>query len=291
MTAGSDMTVRYQNGFLLSAGLHTGAIAIALLLGYAASMERKPPQRILELVAGEGDNFGATVAPALGTPGGVKFDLPKPPTPKVQPVIAQPEPTPVEPTPVKPEPVKAAPTAPTATSKTGEKPPKSMATTIRNNMWRAEARGKAAAAKERAAEQARLAKEEQAKAKSQVKHIDAEGIAKGVVGGSTENKIGGAGGKALTSTGGAEMEMYFAMLKARLLEAWEKPGGVSDTMLAEAEFRVAADGSISAVRLIKRSGSAEFDRAVVEAFARVTMPKRPDGRGDTHTLEFRGRDK
>jgi colicin import membrane protein len=285
------MTARYQNGFLLAAGLHVSALVVALALGYAASMERKPAHKVLELVAGEGDNSNVTVAPALGTPGGVKFDLPKPVAPKPQPVTAPPEPAAVEPPPVRPEPAKAAPTTPPATTKSGEKPAKSIATTIRNNMWRAEARGKAAAAKDRAAEQARLAKEEQGRAKSQVKHIDAEGIVKGVMGGSTDNKIGGAGGRALTSSGGPEMVMYFAMLKTRLLEAWEKPGGVSDTLVAEAEFRVAADGSISAVRLIKRSGSGEFDRAVVEAFSRVTMPKRPDARGDTHTLEFRGRDK
>ncbi|MBI5768175.1 MAG: TonB C-terminal domain-containing protein [Verrucomicrobia bacterium] len=284
------MTARYQNGFLLSAGLHAAALTAALLLGYAASLERKPPQRILELVAGEGDNFGATVAPALGTPGGVKLDLPKPATPKVQPVIPQPEPAPVEATPVKPEPAKVT-TPPAPVTKQGTKAPPTMAQDLRRKLWRAEARGKEAAAKERVAEQARLAKEEQAKARSQVKHIDAEGIAKGVVGGSTENKVGGAGGKALTSSGGTEMEMYFAMLIARVREAWEKPGGVSDSLVAEAEFRVAADGSISGVRLIKRSGSGDFDRAVVEAFSRVTMPKRPDGRGDTHTLEFRGRDK
>lgn len=284
------MTARYQNGFLLSAGLHVSIVIVALMLSYAASMERKPTPRILELVAGQGDNFSATEAPALGTPGGVKFDLPKPATPKPLPAIPQPEPAPVEPTPVKPEPAKVA-TPPAPVTKQGTKAPPTMAQDLRRKLWRAEARGKEAAAKERAAEQARLAKEEQAKAKNQVKHIDAEGIAKGVIGGSTANKTGGAGGKALTSTGGAELDMYFAMLKSRLLEAWEKPGGVSDSLLAEAEFRVAADGTISGVRLIKRSGSSEFDRAVIEAFSRVTMPKRPDGRGDTHTLEFRGRDK
>ncbi len=284
------MTARYQNGFLLSAGLHVGVVVIALVLSFAWREDRKPPVRILELVAGAGDNYGATVAPALGTPGGVKLDLPKPVAPKVQPIT--PEPAVVTPTPPKPEPVKSAPpTTPTATAKQAPKPPQSIATKLRNNLWAAEAKGKKAAAKDRAAEQARLAQEEQARAKSQLKRIDAEGIAKGVIGGSTENKVGGAGGKALTSSGGTEMELYFAMLKARLLEAWERPPGTSDALVAEAEFRLAADGRLSGVRIIRRSGSGEFDRAVVLAFGRVEMPKRPDGKSEMHTLELRGRDK
>src|SRR5205814_4456987 len=48
--------------------------------------------------------------------------------------------------------------------------------------------------------------------------IDVEGIKKGVVGGSTENKVGGAGGKALTATEGTMAERYMELLRQRLLK-------------------------------------------------------------------------
>ena len=280
------MTARLQHGFVLSASLHAFVVVVALLLSYALREERRPQERILELVAGAGDNFGATVAPALGTPGGVKLTLPKPTPPKVESIVPAPEPFAVQPAPPKPEPVKAAP-PPAAVTKQATKAPPTTAQDLRRKLWRAEARGKDAAAKEHAAEVARLTKEQQAKAKSQFKPIDTEGIKNGVIGGSTENKVGGGGGKALTSSGGTEMEMYFAALKSRHMEAWERPAGTSDTLIAEAEFQVSANGKISGVRITRRSGSSEFDRAVIEAFNRVEMPKRPDGKTDTNTLVFR----
>ena len=46
--------------------------------------------------------------------------------------------------------------------------------------------------------------------------IDAEGIAKGVVGGSTANKVGGAGGKALKTDNDDVLAGYDALFKQRL---------------------------------------------------------------------------
>jgi colicin import membrane protein len=264
------MTAREQQGFMASAALHAAVILLLWLWSFAASRDVKQPERIIELVAGDGNNFGATVAPALGTPGGKGAAA----TPRTPPTIAQ---------------------------------------QIQRNLWRAEAKGKQAAAKELAAEQKRLAQleqEQQAKAKAETKaatqtpdttrkaatpsttRIDAEGIEKGVLGGSTENKIGGAGGKALVSSGGTVMERYYSMLKDKLLRALKEQGltGLDPTRMAEVEFRLAADGTISGVRIIKRSGSAEFDAAVVAAFGHIEMPKRPDGKSTVAQLEFRTRD-
>ena len=89
---------------------------------------------------------------------------------------------------------------------------------------------------------------------------------------------------------GSVLDAYFAMLKERLLRAINKPSGVNDTLVAEAEFRLNADGSITGARIIKHSGSPDFDSAVLEAFAHTRMPARPDGKSELLTLAFRTRD-
>jgi colicin import membrane protein len=73
----------------------------------------------------------------------------------------------------------------------------------------------------------------------------------------------------------------------QLRERHEKPGGLSDLLNAEVSFTVAANGAISGVRIVRSSGNAEFDQSVLEAFGRVRMPARPDGKSDVKTLTFR----
>lgn len=291
------MTATNSNAFLLSATVHGVALALLLFMSYSLRNQVKEPEKIFELVTGQGDNYGADVAPALGSPGGVKLTIPKPTPPKPEPVVAPApapvaEPVPVAPTPPKPDPVHTAPppdpVKKAPTKQATKAPQKSIARDLMTKLWRAEARGKVAAEKEHQAEVARA----KAEAASKLKHIDAEGIAKGVVGGSTENKVGGAGGTALTASEGTAMERYFSMLKLRLAEALREQNliGLNDNILAEVEFRLSADGTISGAHLIKRSGSAEFDTAVLAAFSHIDMPKRPDGKNGTHSLEFRPRD-
>ena len=117
-----------------------------------------------------------------------------------------------------------------------------------------------------------------------------DGIIKGVLGGSTANKTGGAGGTALTRNEGPVLDAYFALLRERLLKALDKPAGLSDTLVAEVEFRLNADGSITGAKIIGPSGSAEFDRAVLDAYARVRLPERPDKKSSVHQLRFRTKD-
>ncbi|MFM9956284.1 MAG: TonB family protein, partial [Opitutaceae bacterium] len=74
------------------------------------------------------------------------------------------------------------------------------------------------------------------------------------------------------------------------LKALDKPPGLSDTLVAEAEFRIGADGSIRGAKIISPSGSVEFDRAVLEAYSRVRMPARPDGKSTVQTARFRTKD-
>lgn len=279
---------RMPAAFMTSLALHALVVIILLLFMYSANQQSKDIPKVFELVAGEGTNYMATEAPALGTPDGVKVNVPAPPVPKpeapakVEPAPVQPEPTPVTPAPpTKPVPTKAIPTKAPPT-KTSPSPAKRILTQLAN----AEQRAKREVAKQRAEDEKRAAA-------AKLKHIDAAGIAKGVVGGSTANKEGGAGGRALTSTEGSAMERYESMLIAALRRALEeeKPRGLSESLVASVQFRVDADGTLSAVRIVKSSGSREFDDAVRAAFRRVaSIGRRPDGKSEVVELDFKARE-
>ena len=126
----------------------------------------------------------------------------------------------------------------------------------------------------------------QAGAPAKVARIDGEGIAKGVVGGSSANRKGGAGGKALTSTGEGVLDSYYAYFKRELRTAFEPPPGLSDSLKATLEVRSNPDGSLSNARIAVSSGSREFDQAVLAAVRRVRMPARPAEHRSAETFEF-----
>jgi colicin import membrane protein len=253
------MTDRSSSAFMMSALLHGGVIAVVVFFTLATNRAIKENSTPFHLVDGEGNNFNATMAPADGGGG------------------------------------RSAPT------------PRTMAQTIRHNLIVADSKAKNAVRKEREAEQKLIAQqeaEERAREKLQPQttptpsakkdpakftKIDTASLVKGVAGGS-KTVTEGAGGDALVRSDGTAQQAYFAMLKERLLRAVDKPSGVSDTLTAEVEFRLNADGTLSGVRIVKRSGSPEFDRAVLDAFERVQMPPRPDGRGDVHQLAFLTKD-
>lgn len=292
------MTARYPGAFLLSIMLH-GLFAAALLYtAYALKDETIKPTKVFELVAGEGDNYAATEAPALGVEGGVKFNsLPLPPAP----TPPAPEPTPVAPAPPEPSPVQAVapPKAePKPTPKTTPKADTKIPDFTRN-INRLESRiaarqkaqrEKEAKAAEAAAKKAEQLAQQKAAAAGQGKFakIDTEGIAKGVIGGSTANKTGGAGGTALSRDEQDILGSYMALLKQHLSEAHQKPPGLSDNLSAQAECYVAANGAISKARITRSSGNSEFDQSVLAAFSNVrTIGPRPDGEGGTFTFKFR----
>lgn len=284
------MTDRFPVAWMVSLTMHAAIAGLMFLLAYAAEQSRAETTKVFELVAGEGDNFAATEAPARGEPGGIKVEVPEPPAPKPEELRAPevaPEPESLAVTPAPPKPV--------------EKPlPKlpNLSKMIEKKVDRAEAKAKATIAKKRAAEAKKLSKEEfdrQNKKKVAAKpagvpkiaKIDSEGIRKGVVGGSTENKTGGAGGKALTREDGPVMDAYFALLRDRLRTALEKPPGLSDTLVTIVQVSVNANGSLTGARITKSSGSAEFDAAVMAAVAATQMPPRPDKKSETVSLPFR----
>ena len=298
--AAATMTPTSPSAFLLSAMLHGVVIALALMGSCAATRRDRNEPKILELVAGEGDNYGAREAPALGSEGGVKLKVPEASAPKPMPLPPI-EPNPVAPAPVKPAPVPATP-APKTNSATGDATP-NFKKKLLYEVVRGDAKAKREIRKEREAEAKRLAEEKKRMtleefnrtqknkssstkvASAKITPIDGEGIAKGVVGGSTSNKIGGAGGKALRSDSDDVLGSYYSMFKMRLREKFEPPPGLSDSLKATVEVRSNLDGSLVNPRLTQTSGSREFDAAVIEAIRRVRMPPRPADR-KAETIEF-----
>lgn len=285
------------SAFIFSTVFHGFVAVLAWLFTYALQHQLRETPKVFELVAGEGDNYAATEAPALGVPGGVKFAVPTPPAPQ-------------------PEPVKAE-AAPVTQELEATPPPKAVVKTpnYAKDVKRIAAKREARLEAQFRAEQERKAKEEAVKAKRltkeefdklnkgrkapavpttgapKVARIDAEGIAQGVVGGSTANKTGGAGGQALAREAGEEIDAYYSLLKQRLKAAFEQPPGLSDTLIAYVEVRSGVDGTLSGARITKSSRSAEFDRAVLEAVTRTRMPGRPDRKNETITFPFTMREK
>jgi TonB family protein len=298
------MTSQSPSAYFLSAMVHALAVAALMLTAWVMHQNVREPAKVIELVAGAGDNWSATVAPALGSPTGdenIKMpDIPEPPVPS-------PEPQPMQA--AEPEPVQAAPqpapkVVPVEKAVTKPSPLDTKKTTLAQDAKRlAEKRQKRLVDKFRkeqaaadAAEKKRMSKEEFDKAMakgggSKVKRIDAKGIAGGVVGGSTANAKGGAGGKALSVSEQNLLDQYFAYFKQRLKSLHVAPPGVGDSLTVNVEFFVAADGSVSRVRITQSSGNSEFDQSVLEAFRLMkSIGARPDGRSDLNELEFNMKD-
>ncbi len=283
------MTDRTSAAFMTSLALHALVVAILLLFTYSVNLRSREIPKVFELVKGDGNNYMATEAPKLGTPGGVKLNVPTPITPKAE--VPEIKPDAVPPTPPAPK------VAPTKTARTP-------AQEIRRLVANADLRAKREVARERADEQKRITKEEfdrlnRAKAAdksapTKFQKVEPEGISKGVPDGSTANTVGGANGRQLTSTGGSAMERYDSALIAALRRALEeeKPAGLSESLVATVEFRIGADGTLSSVRITKTSGSREFDAAVRAAIRRVsgTIGARPDSKSEVVELDFRAKE-
>jgi|CZKI01.1.fsa_nt_gi TonB family protein len=274
------MSPRAPAAYAISALIHGAAALLVLFFSYAANSVVRDSPKIFELVAGAGDNYAATVAPALGSPRVVKVAAP------------QVQPAPVQAAPVQAAPVHAAPSAPPKPAK-----PPDLVADLKRVEARREARLEAKYQKQHEEERKRQAQEDlqrqqaEARAAAKVAHIDAEGIREGVIGGSTENKVGGARGKALTREEGSELDAYFSLLKARIKESHVPPEGVSDTLEARVEFFLSVNGSLYQVRIVRSSGNREFDRSVIEACEHThSIGPRPDGKSEMVQMTFKMRE-
>jgi colicin import membrane protein len=322
------MNAHSTSAYSLSLMLHGAFVAAMLLTAFALKDETsRKSTEIFELVAGAGDNWAATEAPAEGTPDGVKFQAPsrQPAAPAPEPV-APPQPEPVnapaavaEPSPLTPAPVEAV--APPKVEPKKAPPQKTLAQqvaqiadrkekTLLTKHWREEA----ARAKKEAAEEAKRKATEAAAAKkakmtleefqrlngkktaantktrtSSYEPISTQGITNGVSDGTTSQP--GAGSKALSRAEQDRLGTYFALLKQKLLAAHEKPLGVSDQLTARVSFHIAASGALRQAKIVKSSGNAEYDRSVLATFRAVnSIGPRPDDQGDTREVTFDMRD-
>ena len=310
------MSAQSPKSYFLSGLVHASVVAVLMVMAWVMQRPQRAPTQVLDLVAGEGDNWSATEAPALGSPSGSEaIKVPNfPPMPKIEQPAPEPEPPavqqapPVEQAPVvEPAPTpkvtrapEKAPAKPAVTRdpldrKNFVKDIKRLSTKRERRLLDAYHRRLALEEKRRLAEEKRRMTEAEfrklhggkAAQSGHFRKIDAKGIAGGVEGGSTSNTKGGAGGHALSVAEQRLMDQYFAFLKQRLRETQVPPPGVSDKLTATVEFFLAADGTISNIRIVSSSGNSEFDQSVVQAFRSVhSIGPRPDGLSDELQLDF-----
>lgn len=320
------MSATSPSSYSLSFMLHGAFVAAILFTAYAFKDETsRKSTEIFELVAGAGDNWAATDATALGSPEGVKFQPAPVPVAQRRPEpVAPPAPAPEPVTAIRAEksPVVAAPEPPVAPPVVEPKkaiPQKTFAQQVKQTADRKERqlmanhrKAEAARAKKEAAAEAKRKEAEAAAAKrvsyaefsktnpkkvasntksgaSSFEPINAKGLATGVDGGRTDKA--GAGGPALSRAEQDQLSTYFAFLKQKVKDAHVTPLGVSNQPSARVSFHVSASGTITQIKIIRSSGSAEFDQSVIAAFRAVgSIGPRPDGRGDTHLTDFTTRD-
>lgn len=303
------MTARSPGAFFLSATFHAAIVAVIVLFAMFTAQPERSSTKVLELVAGAGDNYAATVAPALGSPEGVKLNLPRMPvvTPAPEPAPEPPAPTPpvaVQPVEPAPTPVTRAPSPPRTATVVTKKAAPTFKREFQQKVWAAQWRARQQIKRERAAEERRRREEELERLKHEkalaaararragsvhVASIDAKGIAAGVLGGSTANSKGGAGGHALTASGPV-LDAYYAMLMERIRNAIDKPPGISDQLAVTIAFHISPEGRLWGARVAQSSGNAAWDQAVLAAFSVVTMPEQPEHKDDYLELIFKTKD-
>jgi colicin import membrane protein len=302
----------YGGAFWVSATLH--GLLLGLLIGLTITLRDKIEEapQVFELVAGEGNDYMATEAPAgseIGTAAtGELFTAPAVPVAKLPPA---PEPAP-EPY-VPPTPVAPVPPAPVTPAVPDIPKTPNLAKDFKRTVDRAKLKAEAAskkrieaaerAAKAAALESKRMSVEDfrrQNAASSQAssssasanpgKRIDVGSIKKGVTGATGAGSTG-AGGTAMQRALQDAQDSYFAMLIQQLKSNHVKPDGLSDLLSADVSFRISADGTISQVTITRSSGNPEFDQSVRAAFARTgSIGPRPDKKSDTSSLTFRMRE-
>ncbi|MGH7995813.1 MAG: energy transducer TonB [Opitutaceae bacterium] len=303
----SERTDRRSPAYVSSLLLHGGAAALIALAGFLAEQSASPPARIFELVQGPGDNYRATEAPKLGEPTGrarIKLTIPQmamdrpeaPAAVPAEPIETEP-PVPVTPVEVRPKPVRRmAPAHSESVPNFKRELARTESRRISHLRWEERVRDLRRRRAEAAARRAKELARRRAAAAQHVSYaeylkehgLSAEPAPRGLRGGVTRGtgSVAGAGGTALTRAQMDELDAYFAELRIQLQNNFAAPPEANDAMVAHVSFHMGADGSISGVRITHSSGDEAFDEAVIEAFHRVRMGPRPDGRGEDDELDF-----
>ena len=112
----------------------------------------------------------------------------------------------------------------------------------------------------------------------------------GQAGGGDASQHGPAGGRSARDA--APSAGYAGRVRARIKPNIVYPNDSAANPLAEVEVRLAPDGTILGSRLVKPSGDADWDEAVVRALVKTgQLPRDVDGRvPPTMTIAFRARD-
>ncbi|HZZ58494.1 MAG TPA: energy transducer TonB [Opitutaceae bacterium] len=296
----ADAHYRSHPAFLSSIALHGAIVLLIVLAGLAFSQSRPPPPQVFELVAGQGDNYMATQATALGSEVGVKFNAPpappapEPPTPEAAPPAAALEPVPAEavPPPPKPAPLKRVKTSAAAASGTAVP---NFEKSVRWAQIKAESRIKMHELRLKRAEERkrRIAERLAALAAARKSGVTyeqflreqaARGRATGVIHG--KSMEAGAGGKALTAEQQDAMVAWTELIRERWIDNFVPPTDFTESMMAHVKFYVGADGSISNIRIVRSTGNEAFGQAVIDALQRVSVPPPPSHRGDDYDIDF-----
>ena len=117
--------------------------------------------------------------------------------------------------------------------------------------------------------------------------IDAKGIVDDLME-SAAGPRGDGGGTGGTKVMIAALDAYFSRLVSAVRAAWEMPDSVTDMLGAKVSFHLGADGSITAVKIVKSSGSTDYDDSVIDAFHRVrSIGAVPGGKSGTYVFNFK----
>jgi len=274
------MRANSPSAFFTSLTLHSAVAALFVFATYYSVWQQGPPPVIFELVAGPPTAPDELIAPALGnslTP--VKMEAPKVDLP------------PEKPEPKVEETVKTVETPPPSDVVPPPPKPKSDTSMLKEVKKAQRMSYKDYLKKHPTPKPAPQTASTQPRTGGRVPKIDAEGIAQGVKGGSTANKRGGGGGKAMTREEHNEFDTYISFLIAALKEAHNPPPGVSDKLETKVTFDITASGTVLNPRISRSSGDKEFDESVLEAFRKVrSIGPTPNGKSDTWTVTFRMRD-
>ncbi len=85
-----------------------------------------------------------------------------------------------------------------------------------------------------------------------------------------------------------ELGAYVQYIHSMAKRNWVIPSSiVGEELTVRIEFRVGANGTISGVRILSKSGNADFDNSVVNLFKVLNLNPPPDGKAHTITLNFR----
>ena len=305
----TEMHAHSPASYSLSLMIHGAIAAVLLVTAYLFNDVRKKNDGIFEVVAGPGDNWNATVAPALGTPDApdmpgapVVFTPPAPaPTPIAPAVETPPETAPATPATATPTPRDALVVPSTKTAKQPAKKTDAKQTPAKNQPAQPASQTKMTkadfdklyAAKNQQMPSSKTSAKTSTTTSAKAVTVTAQqitpagkGLLAGVDGGS--GSAPGAGGRALTVAERDQMDAYFATLADRLKQAHEKPESMDRTLVTRVEYYVGPDGTIGAVKIIKSSGNRAYDDSVLKAFRSVRpIGPRPDGRGSSITADFR----